>query len=141
MLFSFRSKPSYTYLAEADGDEELKVGGHPHPVVRYTNAVQGGLGRVVGLSLLAGLSFLSAYLFFSGHVNNSTCPAAPSVSCVRPSIRREWRTLSRADKNDYITAVQCLGTKPSKVRENGTLYDDFPRVHKSIAAKGMFGDR
>ncbi|KAF2634176.1 Di-copper centre-containing protein [Massarina eburnea CBS 473.64] len=53
--------------------------------------------------------------------------------CSRPAIRREWRTMSRLNRNDYIAAVQCLSTQPSKVHTNGSLYDDFPRVHQATA--------
>ncbi|KAF4638022.1 hypothetical protein G7Y89_g45 [Cudoniella acicularis] len=53
--------------------------------------------------------------------------------CAQPAVRREWRSLAPADKSQYIEAVQCLESKPSRVRNNGTLYDDFPWVHKSTS--------
>jgi hypothetical protein len=53
--------------------------------------------------------------------------------CQDPAIRREWRSLSKAEKNNYVDAVQCLANKPSRLRSNGTLYDDFPWVHRKIS--------
>lgn len=49
--------------------------------------------------------------------------------CEKPPVRREWRSLSQVEKSDYIMAVQCLRTIPSKLNSGNMLYDDFPRVH------------
>ena len=62
----------------------------------------------------------------------------PSWVCQQPTTRREWRTLSEPEKLDYVTAVKCLATKPSKLRNNGTLYDDFPWVHKHLSSNSAF---
>ncbi|KAI1845200.1 hypothetical protein JX266_008747 [Neoarthrinium moseri] len=35
--------------------------------------------------------------------------------CTQPAVRREWRVLAEQEKVDYIAAVKCLTTKPSKV--------------------------
>ncbi|KAM4063785.1 tyrosinase [Hirsutella rhossiliensis] len=48
--------------------------------------------------------------------------------CENPQKRVEWRSLSAADKDEYIRAVQCLSARPSKTRSHGNLYDDFPFV-------------
>lgn len=56
----------------------------------------------------------------------------PSSRCINPPARQEWRSLSQSEKNNYISAVLCLKTKPSRVRSGGTLYDDFPFQHKLI---------
>ena len=52
-----------------------------------------------------------------------------SSDCPNPPTRREWRSLSRDEKQDYLTAVQCLREKPSRLGLNQSLYDDFPWVH------------
>jgi hypothetical protein len=58
---------------------------------------------------------------------------APRVSeCKNPTTRKEWRSLSGDEKSEYIAAVRCLLTKPSKMRMEGVLYDDFPYVHSRI---------
>ncbi|KAH0425946.1 hypothetical protein CcaCcLH18_10650 [Colletotrichum camelliae] len=52
--------------------------------------------------------------------------------CQSPSIRREWRSLGFDEKQDYIRAVRCLLSKPSKARSEGLLYEDFPRLHHIV---------
>ena len=46
--------------------------------------------------------------------------------------------LSHPEQLDYVTAVKCLATKPSKLRNNGSLYDDFPWVHKQLSSNSAF---
>ena len=56
-----------------------------------------------------------------------------SKSCTEPRIRREWRSLSKAEKSNYLSAVKCLAETPSRLRSNGTVYDDFPWAHSHVA--------
>lgn len=53
-------------------------------------------------------------------------------ACTNPGQRREWRSLSTAEQEEYISAVQCLATKPSRLNLTTTLYDDFPYVHNEL---------
>lgn len=57
---------------------------------------------------------------------------AQNSRCQAPSIRREWRSLSSDEKTDYISAVRCLLSKPSKVTAGTSLYHDFPRLHSVV---------
>ena len=54
--------------------------------------------------------------------------------CSNPTIRKEWRSLSQAEKAGYIAGVKCLTTKQSKLSlvDGDTLYNDFPYVHTTI---------
>ena len=54
---------------------------------------------------------------------------AEVATCKSPSIRREWRSLSIAERDAYIDAVFCLRAKPSRLNTSQTLYDDFAYVH------------
>ncbi|GAB1314595.1 Tyrosinase copper-binding domain-containing protein [Madurella fahalii] len=54
-------------------------------------------------------------------------------NCTHPSLRREWRSLSRQNKLAYLDAVNCLARTPSVLRGIGTVYDDFPWVHYQMA--------
>lgn len=56
----------------------------------------------------------------------------PDTSCRSPRLRREWRSLSDADKLSYLNAVQCLHKLPSQVTTNATRYDDLPFLHQQI---------
>ena len=55
-----------------------------------------------------------------------------SHNCVEPAVRREWRSLSSSEKQDYISAVQCLRSTPSRLNASQSLYDDFPYVHAVV---------
>ena len=55
-----------------------------------------------------------------------------STACRDPVLRREWRSLNRAEKSDYIRSVKCLRNLPSQLQLNQTLYDDFPWIHKNF---------
>lgn len=54
---------------------------------------------------------------------------APRATCTNPEKRLEWREMKPEQQQSYLEAVKCLTTKPSKIRLNSTLYDDFPYVH------------
>lgn len=54
--------------------------------------------------------------------------------CTDPGLRREWRDLSLTEQQDYIKAVQCFSNLPNPYRSNGTLYDEFSRVHRSVGS-------
>ncbi|KAI0521558.1 putative tyrosinase [Xylaria bambusicola] len=51
--------------------------------------------------------------------------------CIEPAVRREWRTLRRADRLEYLRAVKCLSSIPSAVC-NGTLHDEFSYIHRRV---------
>lgn len=59
--------------------------------------------------------------------------------CQRPSIRREWRTLSNAQRSEYIDAVKCLQSSPSLLNrsQNVSRFDDFPWLHQHVGYFGM----
>lgn len=89
--------------------------------------------RVLRLSLALCVAILCIVLGFSGDILVKQTihikPSLASTACTNPVIRREWRSLSNAEKSDYIGAVQCLRSSPSRSGLNQTLYDDFPYVH------------
>ncbi|ETS76328.1 hypothetical protein PFICI_11715 [Pestalotiopsis fici W106-1] len=53
-------------------------------------------------------------------------------SCVAPAERKEWRSLPDTEKANYISAVKCLSTRPSKIGLSTSLYEDFPWVHAKL---------
>lgn len=144
MLSFFQSKPSYRIVSEEECvGEESKSGGFPVLPVAWQQPKSSRMstwGLILIISAFAGLGTTWTLVSLK-HGTNNTC-LSPEVEtssgqvakpCLRPTIRREWRTLARADRNAYIAAVQCLATKPSKLYTNGSLYDDFPRVHQATA--------
>ncbi len=59
-------------------------------------------------------------------------------SCQHPTTRQEWRRLSPTEKQNYIDAVRCLETVPSRLYPNRSIYDDFPwtHIHNSNSSHG-----
>ena len=55
-------------------------------------------------------------------------------SCEKPAIRREWRSLTRSEKQDFTQAAICLASIPSTWQPNGTIYDDFAILHGGIGS-------
>ncbi|KAL2193816.1 tyrosinase-like protein [Corynascus similis CBS 632.67] len=77
----------------------------------------------MALAGLSGIALLQSATKYGGSCNLGNV-----------KIRREWRTLSKAQRKSYIKAVQCLQAKPSKLEDgvaagSKTLFDDFVYVH------------
>lgn len=88
--------------------------------------------RILRLSLALCVAVLCIVLGYDGIVllkQKIESKSLASTACTSPVIRREWRDLSDAEKSDYVEAVQCLRSSPSRLGLNQTLYDDFPYVH------------
>ena len=84
-----------------------------------------------GLLCSIFMLFVALGILWRGYLHDSGTNASSmrQSTCRTAPIRREWRSLSHREKNEYINAVLCLRTKASKIREEGLLYDDFPFVH------------
>ena len=138
MSRSQRQSPTrYSLLEGIDYDDEIDIEKAPpksHERKRRSSLYYYILILLIGTSCLA-LGFASGALV-KNHENHID-PAPSSSQCTDPSIRREWRSLSRSEKKDYIDAVQCLRTTPSKLGLNQSLYDDFPYVHNRVGAYCM----
>ncbi|KAM0812088.1 hypothetical protein AB5N19_14405 [Seiridium cardinale] len=62
----------------------------------------------------------------------SALPLVSAESCIQPAERREWRTLLDSERENYVAAVKCLTTKPSKLGLATSLYEDFPWIHARL---------
>lgn len=72
-------------------------------------------------------------------VLNSTESSPPNhTSCISPSVRQEWNSVTQDVRDNYIAASLCLVSKPSRIGLNSTLYDDFPWVHNQLAGESQF---
>ena len=133
MPYSDPSLGSNVSLLDNGETEERKYGdryGRRSGQAKRTLLFVVSLCAVVFISLVIG--------FAGGHYFKITDKRATNEShnsaqvCQDPILRREWRSLSRSQKNDYIQAVKCLKTVPSQLQLNQTLYDDFAWVHKNV---------
>lgn len=88
-------------------------------------------GPTTGTDTLAkeGLLKLAAYL----QTNASTLTSNSSCTLSNAHSRKEWDDLRPVEKKEYIKAVRCLQTLPSKsgpsVPGARSRYDDFVAVH------------
>ena len=116
------------FLKDGDGEENLE--NHvSHSSCGHRSSQRAVLLPSIAFSLAIGV--LLGYLIFSlPSVQNPSHKASP---CTKPRLRREWRTLSTPEKDAYISAVQCLRTRPA-ILAQGSLYDDFAYVHKCFGS-------
>ncbi len=84
------------------------------------------------------LSFVGTILFqhFKNTRESPSTSFTSQRSCRNPSIRHEWRRLSRPQQEEYIAAVQCLRSSKSKLGLNQSIYDDFPLIHSRLGENG-----
>jgi len=87
------------------------------------------LSRTLCLILCTGLlmAFVIIIAISQGYARQ---PISQSSTCVAPIIRREWRTFTKAEKQEYFRAVNCLQTKPSRLGTKHPLYNDFAFLHQ-----------
>ncbi|KAI1275445.1 hypothetical protein F5Y07DRAFT_409269 [Xylaria sp. FL0933] len=52
-----------------------------------------------------------------------------TAACVNPQVRREWRSLTKDEREEYISAAKCLYNVSSKLVGEGSVQDDFTWVH------------
>jgi hypothetical protein len=122
-------KDKYESPPEFPGDEKLKCANSTLP-----DRPQASRTRVVGVILL----LLSTVLIIGQGVKdifldwNNYSPL--QHQCSKPSLRREWRTLSSTEQQDYVRAAQCFSSLPNPYGSNGTLYDEFSRVHRDTGS-------
>ncbi|TFK72334.1 Di-copper centre-containing protein [Pluteus cervinus] len=62
-------------------------------------------------------------------------PQAATRACTNPTVRKEWRTLSNAQKQSFLTAVKCYGTLPhsSSLVKTGST-PDIPPINPASSA-------
>jgi len=141
MFSVLKPKPGYLYVEGCDHEEELKLEGDSQP--RSNNmTIKASFKLMLFVMLLLFSSIVSIWvLFFSVKhdvqriLQQTFTPLSstgPAWTCQRPTVRREWRVLSESEQSEFVTAVKCLATKPSKLRNTGSLYDDFAWIHKYL---------
>ena len=126
MMPDSQSTVAYVPVLDLDFDDD-KADGNPQHLVN--NANRSKITRILVALCVAVLC--TAFGFAGGILVKQNYASKPlsSTACTNPVIRREWRYLSDTEKSDYIEAVQCLRSSPSRLGLNQTLYDDFPYVH------------
>lgn len=126
MIQDSQSTVAYAPIVDLEYDDE-KAEENPQRLVNNAQRL-----RTLRQSLALLVAISCVVLGFGGGLlikqKIGTSFLAPTA-CTEPVIRREWRGLSDAERKDYIGAVQCLRSSPSRLGLNQSLYDDFPYVH------------
>lgn len=80
------------------------------------------------------ISSACSCLYPSTVVPTTTSASTPSAtsSCKNPAVRKEWRGMSKTERDAYIDAVLCLTKKDAISGIPGTVnrYDDFQAVSR-----------
>ena len=82
---------------------------------------------LASLASTANAAVVPAYLGSLASKDNQAQSA-----CTSPAKRQEWRTLSSETRAEYMGAVKCLFTKPSRIGLKTSLYEDFPYIHSKL---------
>ena len=126
MVYYGQSTVAYAPVVDLEFNDD-KVDENPQLLIKNARR-----SRVFPLSVALCVAVLCIVLVFGGGIlvkRNIDSKSLASTACKNTVIRREWRELSDAEKSEYIEAVQCLRSSPSRLGLNQTLYDDFPYVH------------
>ena len=127
------SSNDYAPLPSSESDDKDNEQGFSSPQVKKSYGRPPLAFTFLALACLA-IGFATGR-FLSRESRPSIAPYKP---CQNPTVRHEWRSLSREEKNAYLDAVKCLRTIPSRLGLNHTLYDDFPYFHSRTGESGAF---
>ena len=135
------SNPKTSYSRIDDGDyeevEKLRLGGDAMSRSNHV-IIKTGFISVLVITILFLSSIVSTWVLLFGFRQGAPLEVShvqsngPAWVCLRPETRREWRMLTTPERQDYVASVRCLADKPSKLRNNGTLADDFAWIHKYL---------
>ena len=91
------------------------------------------VSTLVMIFVAATFGFLHG--FEQGLLSRPPQPQHQSQSrCRNPDIRREWRSLTPSEQQNYLDAAKCLEETPSSLMGQGTLYDDLVYVHMHVGS-------
>jgi hypothetical protein len=82
------------------------------------------------------VKLVEAYFRASRAYIPKSASTASDEPCLKPSIRIEWRGLSRIEQHEYLMAVTCLHQLPSVTGISGYHSDDFPWAHQQVEYSG-----
>ncbi|KAK9413193.1 putative Tyrosinase copper-binding domain-containing protein [Seiridium unicorne] len=99
----------------------------PPCLVPIFAAILRAISVVAQMDTRVGLRLVGKY-----YKEGSALPLVSAESCTQPAERREWRTLLDSERENYVGAVKCLTTKPSKLGLATSLYEDFPWIHARL---------
>jgi hypothetical protein len=137
-------QPQYDHLPESEGsfDSDLLMEKRGQSlsrrkscwqIVKIAALISTAIITVVVVFALGYASGSRGYSQTESTSHNHTTQEVKTNVCKDPYMRKEWRSLSTEEKQDYLNAFQCFIDKPSMLGMNGSLYNDFSFVHNLIA--------
>lgn len=139
-MWPFQSEQKYSAVAREEEGPSLDVEPKSSQYQRRSSIWSWKIGAGITISVIAVLliGLLGADILGFNSITieeppteDTPLPATEEAGC-QP--RREWRTLSDNEKQDYISAVLCLRDATSTLApsSNHTAYDDFPWIHSHV---------
>lgn len=120
--------PEYTLVRESDSQERRGS--------NFLSERQRSRWLWASFVLISTLAITYVFIQLDGYPTKyspfRSLSSSTSSACLAPATRREWRSLSKVQKLEYIGAVQCLSTLPSMLNLDQSLYHDFPYIHTVI---------
>ncbi|GKT43545.1 tyrosinase ustQ [Colletotrichum spaethianum] len=117
--------PTSDVLRDPDlADEKLLEVAPRRPWSTYVKVASLVCAAVLGGCVVFALGYTSGQ-YWGADFSPLATPVDTSGSCKELYLRREWRSLSKQEKRDYIDAFQCFVDSPSVLGLNGSLYNDF----------------
>ncbi|KAK2783853.1 hypothetical protein FQN53_008915 [Emmonsiellopsis sp. PD_33] len=136
MFLQKAPQQEYQYLPTSDGSSnpDSIEEGCPQTPTRQPGSKFIRVGGLVCTIILCVVGVF-ALGYTSGYQRGTGLPTGIQAAgnCTESYFRREWRSLSKQEKGDYLDAVQCFIDSPSVLGMNGSLYNDFSWVHNLIA--------
>ncbi len=112
------SEPKYAVLenSRSASDEQSR---HASSRIKWSLAI---LSSFTTVGLIA-VFFLVAKVDLVSPVSNF---------CTDPPIRREWRSLTAKERDDFVQAIKCIAGTQSFWKPNRTIYDDIAILHGGV---------
>ena len=122
----FSKSPRYGLIVDQDKEERSPVEAD-EPGQKTTAIEKSARPWMLWVLLLLMVTAVLTATLFVRYTRESTYRS--SSSCAKSALRREWRSLKLAEKQEYIKAVNCLRDQPSRLGLDQSLYDDFSYTH------------
>ncbi|KAI8942273.1 hypothetical protein NX059_000352 [Plenodomus lindquistii] len=104
--------------------------------MKLKNILVGGLAGSASATKFMEVDALAAEGMFKlgMHIAENGYPSPKTCTMENVSVRREWSTLSKPEKLEYINAVNCLANKPARTPSSiaagaKSRYDDLVVTH------------
>ncbi|TFK75150.1 tyrosinase [Pluteus cervinus] len=93
-------------------------------------------------------SLLPSFILLLSSISLTFAAPPPTPTCKQLTPRREWRTLSKEQKTEWISSIKCLGSirhhrlsytaQGTFLKGSPSLYDDFAYAHSAMDKSAHF---